>query len=180
MKIIYGTKVVNGKPIRYHKILENKECEYCGDDFEPKRTDSKYCSRKCGKLAECRRNKERANLAAKKWYHDNKEKAQKTRNAYYKKNIDRERKRKREWNKKNVAHTREQNKFYKDATRHGEMREAMIEKFGLVCSKCGVEKNDRFDIVMHHITFNNKEHEYQELLCRSCHASIHMKERLKL
>lgn len=73
---------------------------------------------------------------------------------------------------------RETDKKYKDRVRHGGKREELLEKFGVKgkfqCSMCGI-LGDSYMIVAHHVTGNNKEHDYQILMCRKCHASLHMK-----
>lgn len=67
---------------------------------------------------------------------------------------------------------------YKDKVRHGGKREELLERFGVKgkfqCSMCGI-LGDSYMIVAHHVTGNNKEHDYQILLCRKCHAGLHMK-----
>ena len=62
---------------------------------------------------------------------------------------------------------------YKDEIRHGGKRGELIELFGLTCSSCGV-KGESFDIVAHHLTGNSSEHHLQVLLCRRCHALLHL------
>jgi hypothetical protein len=64
------------------------------------------------------------------------------------------------------------NEKHKDKSRHGDKRIALISNNGFVCSACGVQGNS-FDIVAHHTTFDNQEHNFQVLLCRSCHAKLH-------
>jgi len=61
---------------------------------------------------------------------------------------------------------------YKDKTRHAGKREELIHKTGLTCTKCG-KVGSSYQIVAHHITGNNQEHEHQELLCRACHCRLH-------
>ncbi len=55
---------------------------------------------------------------------------------------------------------------------HGGERAKLIQRNGLICSKCGKEGSS-YNIVAHHVTFNPKDHSHQELLCRSCHCRIH-------
>jgi len=74
---------------------------------------------------------------------------------------------------------RESDREYKDKVRHGGRRKELLKENGFKCSKCGKTEYS-FNIVAHHTTFDSKEHEYQELLCRSCHAKIHSKERKPL
>ena len=97
-------------------ILNNRFCEECGNEFEPKTRRSKYCSETCGKIASDRR--------------------------------------------------------YKDKMRHGDKRQNLIKKNGLICSKCGKAGNE-FEIIAHHSDFDKYDHENQVLLCRSCHAKEH-------
>lgn len=67
---------------------------------------------------------------------------------------------------------RENNLIYKDRTRHGGKRRELILKYGYVCSECKKESNE-FDIIAHHVTWNNQDHSKQELLCRACHCRLH-------
>lgn len=60
---------------------------------------------------------------------------------------------------------------YKDKKRHGGKRARLIEKNGLICNRCS-KVGTRYDIHTHHIN-HDKDHEYQEMLCRSCHAKAH-------
>jgi hypothetical protein len=103
-------------------VLENRKCEFCGVEFEPKYQISRYCSKKCIKRASDKR--------------------------------------------------------YHDKVQHGGKRHELIRQNGLVCSECGVE-GDLFSIVAHHETFNKTDHSQQRLLCRVCHARLHMVERQK-
>lgn len=65
-----------------------------------------------------------------------------------------------------------EDKKYKDKIRHGGKREELIKENGFKCVKCGKEGNS-YQIVAHHITFNNQDHSEQELLCRACHCRLH-------
>jgi len=60
---------------------------------------------------------------------------------------------------------------YKDKIRHGGRREYLLNIFGPVCSHCGLEKEEK-DITLHHLV-NKDIHDFQILLCRSCHAKVH-------
>jgi hypothetical protein len=62
---------------------------------------------------------------------------------------------------------------YKDKMRHGGKRGELIAKFGLVCSACGVSGSG-FNIVAHHLTGDPQNHSVQVLLCRRCHAKVHL------
>ena len=68
---------------------------------------------------------------------------------------------------------RDENAKYKDDLRHGGKRSELIAMFGLTCSACGVSGSG-FGIVAHHLTGNPQEHALQILLCRPCHATLHM------
>ena len=61
------------------------------------------------------------------------------------------------------------NRRYKDKRRHGDKRQKLIKRNGLICAKCGKSGNE-FDIVAHHSAFDKYDHKNQVLLCRSCHA----------
>jgi AraC-like DNA-binding protein len=64
------------------------------------------------------------------------------------------------------------NIHYKDKIRHGGKRSSLLTNVGVKCSQCGCE-GTTFDIVAHHLTGNNQDHEHQVLLCRSCHMKLH-------
>jgi DNA-directed RNA polymerase subunit RPC12/RpoP len=61
---------------------------------------------------------------------------------------------------------------HKDKKRHGGRRYELISKYGYKCSDCGKESNE-FDIIAHHVSGNNQDHENQVLLCRACHCRVH-------
>ena len=151
--------------------LKERNCEYCGIEFEPKLRKSRYCSRKCSKRSECKRNAERYNENAKKYYRDNIEQMRKKRKAYYWKDPEKWRKQTREYWSTRREEKRSKDNDYKDNIRHGGKRKELLEN-GLLCANCGTEKpSNRLDA--HHITHNPAEHEHQELLCKSCHAKEH-------
>ena len=173
MKIIYGSVIVDGEKSRRPILLEKRFCEECGLEFQPVTQASKYCSRKCSKKAEHKRNAERYKQKAKEWYEDNLEKARERRKEYYWKNPNHWREKTREWGEAHPKEKRQRDCVYKDKTRHGEKRQEMIKKFGLKCSECGLESENEFDIVLHHVKFDPQDHSEQVLLCRSCHAKVH-------
>jgi len=73
-------------------------------------------------------------------------------------------------NKKNI---RERDIKYKDRIRHGGKRSELLNgKKAYRCSMCGVIGSG-FDIVAHHVSGDNQDHEHQIQLCRKCHANIH-------
>ena len=73
---------------------------------------------------------------------------------------------------KNYAMVRGKDKAYKDKIRHGGKREELIERDGLACGICGV-RGDRFKIITHHMSFDSKDHRFQQNLCRACHCRLH-------
>lgn len=156
-----------------HKNLKDRECIFCGNIFKAKVVNVKYCSRKCSKKAEYQRKKKEYIKRSKKWYQNNIDRAKEKRRDYYWSNPEYFRMKTKEWNRKNLAIKKKSNQFYKDKKRHGNQRTEMIKKYGLKCFLCGFESENKFDIVMHHTSFNPQSHENQILLCRSCHAKEH-------
>ena len=71
---------------------------------------------------------------------------------------------------------RKRDRKFKDKVRHGGKRKELLDTNGFVCSQCGKEAKS-FYIVAHHSTFDPTDHSQQELLCRSCHAKIHSRDR---
>lgn len=174
-KAVYVSKIINGKRIREFVVLEDRKCATCGELFSPKTQRSIFCSRSCGKKGDRLKNKEKYNKKAADWYLNNKERAKKQRKEYYYNNQEAFYEYGKKWRLENKEKKSKTEKEYHDKTRHGSKKESSISENGLKCSRCGVKKDNRFDIIMHHKTFNNQEHEHQELLCRSCHAKIHMR-----
>lgn len=172
MKAIYGTAIVDGKKVRRSIVLESRFCDNCGKEFEPARQDSLYCSRQCGKIAERKRNAEKACKRAKRWYNENKERAKQRHKDYYWQNPEYWRAKTCEYTKKHRAQKRQVDNEYKDKTRHNGKRTELIQEKGLVCSNCG-KKGSRHEIITHHLTFDPNDHTSQDLLCRSCHSKIH-------
>ena len=174
MRTILATSIVNGKIYRFQKTLKEQKCKECGNFFNPKRTTSKYCSKICGKK-----------VYQKKYADANKDKI----NKYYQKHrteLLKKRREKyaldptiREANKKWCDEHKEIRKHQKrksvDKIYHGGKKEHVIKKNGLVCSKCGDVKKKHCEIVMHHTNFDPTDHDFQELLCISCHNKIHKK-----
>ena len=147
-------------------------CSICSKQFDPKTYSSQYCSLDCSKKAYYQRNAEENRLRAKKWYQDNIEKARERRKKQYWENPEKYRKLARQWSANNPIKKKKSNVVYKDKLRHGGKKKELIKATGLVCSTCGKVGNS-FEIIAHHKTFNNKEHEQQELLCRACHCRLH-------
>lgn len=74
---------------------------------------------------------------------------------------------------KNKKAIRERDIRYKDRIRHGGKRSELLNgKKAYCCSICGITGSG-FDIVAHHVSGNNQDHENQIQLCRKCHAKIH-------
>lgn len=78
----------------------------------------------------------------------------------------------RQYQKENPNIKKKADLKYKDKVRHDYKREELIQKTGLICTECGKVGNS-YQIVAHHITGNNQEHEHQKLLCRACHCRLH-------
>jgi len=116
MKAIYGKKKVNGKIIRVIKILDDRKCLECDEVFTPKRSDSKYCSRKCGNKAERKRSRKANAERSRKWYAKNRTKELERRRKYRQDNIEKIRKQNREWAKRNRDKVRTKDQKYKDKT----------------------------------------------------------------
>ena len=152
--------------------VPNRRCEFCGEEFSPKRQSSRYCTRKCGKRAEYKRNAEKYNAKSQQWYKDNVERAKARRKAKYWSAPEFYRAATRSWNKLHPEHKRATDNSYKDKVRHGNKRAELIARSGLVCSRCG-KVGTRFSIVAHHVTHDNQDHSEQVLLCRACHAREH-------
>lgn len=172
MKGIFGVVIKDGIRKRKYIILENRRCEQCDIEFEPKRQDSKYCSRKCCKRAENDKNKEAYKRRAKEYYVKNLVQCKQKRKEYYWENPELFRLKAKEYRKENYDVVRAKDLEYKDKVRHGNKRQELVQQNGLVCSNCGYTGTS-FEITAHHKTFNSKEHDTQELLCRKCHQRIH-------
>ncbi len=74
--------------------------------------------------------------------------------------------------KKSLTCKQKINKRHKEKMRHGGIKQKLIQENGLVCSRCGIEGGSS-DIVGHHVNGNPKDHDHQELVCRSCHVKKH-------
>jgi predicted nucleic acid-binding Zn ribbon protein len=172
MKIIFGSVIENGKRIRKYLVLEPKTCIVCGELFEPKRQDSKYCSDKCSRVAEYENNKENYKKKSLEYYNNNKEKRSESRKKYYWSDPERFRLATKEYNKLHKEEKNKKDNEYKDKTRHDSKKKLLIDEFGCKCSMCGKE-GSTFEIVAHHVTFDKNDHESQVLLCRSCHMRVH-------
>ena len=68
---------------------------------------------------------------------------------------------------------RKRDSEYKDRVRHGGKRSELLEQKGAICSVCG-NAFEPSRIHAHHITHNPQEHDKQDLLCVSCHATHHL------
>lgn len=168
MRVIYG--VVDGK--RKIVILETRKCEVCGNEFEPKKQESKYCSKKCGKKADYKRNAEYYRNNSSEWYKNNLEKAKENRKNRYWSNPEYWRGKTREYVRLHKETVKKRDNEIKDKIRHGGKRRELIQQNGLTCSLCGKTGEDsRIDV--HHVTFDKHDHSRQILLCASCHTKVH-------
>jgi endogenous inhibitor of DNA gyrase (YacG/DUF329 family) len=127
----------------------NKKCRGCGADFEAWNPDREYCSSECRKNYLSMRARER-----------------------YRLNSEPRREYSKYWAEAHPERRKATNLAYKERVRHENVKAKLTKNTGLVCSKCGKHGNT-FEIVGHHQTHNPKEHDYQELLCRSCHIKEH-------
>ena len=157
--------------------LQIRKCGFCGKEFQPKRRGSRLCSRDCSKKEDYAKHKDRVKNKSHEWYKNNLARATEKRKEKYWSNPEKFREQTREYYKQHKEEKRKADEVYKDKVRHGGLKEELVKKNGLVCSKCGKE-GDSFQIVAHHQTFVKTEHDKQELLCRSCHARIHCSGRL--
>lgn len=172
MKIVWGTVVENGCKVRRHIILEDKNCEFCGNKFTPQKTISRYCSRDCGKQAERNRNANKNALRTKEWYRNNKGIAKERRREYYLANRERLIEYSKDYRNNHLGIKKVNDGLYKDKIRHGSLKELLIEKHGMICQWCG-KQSDSFDLTAHHVSGDPTDHKNQTLLCRSCHAKVH-------
>lgn len=172
MRVIYGVVVKDGKKTRQALVLEDRECPICHSIFTPKRQDSNVCSRKCSKKDDYQKHSERYKNTSSQYYREHSDEINKTRSEQYLANPEYYKQRNREYIRKSKEKRHIKDAIYKDTLRHGGKRSELIENNGLKCELCGKE-GTRFDIVAHHITLDNKEHEKQCLLCRSCHMRLH-------
>ena len=174
MKIVYGTVIVNGKEVRRAIALENRKCEECNKEYEPKQQRSKYCSRECAKKGEVKSNAENYKQRAMEWYRDNLDRARVKRKAQYWADPEGAKEKVREWRIKNADICKIKRAMHKDKIRHGKLRVEIIKKQNGLCYMCGKNtllKNK--DAHVHHYNFD-KDHEHQVLVCNSCHAKIHL------
>ncbi|MFH1506333.1 MAG: GTP cyclohydrolase I FolE [archaeon] len=72
-------------------------------------------------------------------------------------------------------------KLYEDSPRKYSYRQRALDYYGPVCMNCGFEPNEDSESVVHHIDFKNTSsplgnHEIENLrvLCKSCHAKLHV------
>lgn len=170
MKAIYG--VVDGK--RKIIILETRNCEVCGNEFEPKKQESKYCSRRCGKKADYKRHAEYNRKKSSEWYKNNLERANESRKAKYWSNPEYYRAKVREYRMLHKEQKKKADALYYDKIVHGGKRKRLIEDSKYVCKKCGGDTRKGYrSTIAHHTTFDSTDHANQEIVCRSCHAKVH-------
>lgn len=173
MKAIYGVVVENGKRVRRTIILEPRKCLLCGIEFQPSKQSSKYCSSKCSKKHDYQLNAEKYNELSRIKYRNNLEEAREKRRKYYWSDPERFRNAVKKYRDEHKEKYKEYHDRVKDQKRHGGKRNELLNVNGPKCDMCGVVKKPK-DIVAHHITGNNQEHEQQQLLCRKCHKRLHL------
>ena len=175
MRKIYAVigKTSDGRLRRKWIELAARKCEMCEKSFDPHRQESRYCSNECSKQSEQKRHIESYRKRAREYYLEHKDKISKKRKILYWNNPEYWRKKAREWSRENHRRKRRVDNAYKDQTRHGGKRNELIKKNGIVCSGCG-KKGTRFQIVTHHTTLDKNNHQFQKMLCRSCHMKIHV------
>lgn len=152
MKAITG--LINGK--RQIIILDERKCNECGNVFQPHRQKTLFCSKNC-----FRRNKRNV-LPEKSCPICEKKFIPKQNNSTFCS---------RSCSGKSI-YRKTYRREYLDRKSHGGKRAKLIKENGLKCNRCDTEGSS-YDIVAHHITFDPKDHEYQELLCRACHCRLH-------
>jgi len=173
MKGIFARIVTDGKVTRKIVIVEDRKCEFCGNQFTPKTLKSLYCSRECCKKAENKRNADAYKERSKKYYRDHIEKVKEKRKTRYHSNPELYKQQSAEWYRNNKKRALAWHQENKDKKRHGGIKKKLIKENGKVCSKCG-KITDGKDLHAHHVTFNSKDHEKQILVCNSCHGKIHI------
>jgi len=149
-----------------------KVCGVCGNEYEARQRNQRYCSKKCRKRYDYLIRKEQYAQNSKKYYAKFREKFKKKRAERYWANPEKWRKATRDYYKVRKNQKHKVDEIYKDKVRHGGKRKELLDANGYVCSQCG-KLCESFHIIAHHTTFNPKDHHSQELLCRSCHASLH-------
>ena len=169
-KAIEGTFWVNGKKIRKPVYLQERRCEECGEWFDPPKMISRYCSRKCGKAAEAKRNAEKYKAASKERYRANKDKISQKRKEYYWSNPELFRAKSRNYRRDNPVKARKTDKEQKDKARFDGLREDAFKGVNS-CIQCGSREN----LVVHHQDHNPKHNDAANfsVLCRSCHLKLH-------
>lgn len=172
MKAIWAVVIEDGVRKRKLLLLENRNCEICGEEFEPNKQDSKYCSRKCGKKAYNDRTKKQNNERAKRYRENNLEKVKEKRKAYYWSDPERFRQQTRDYFASRRKQKRKQDSQYKDDIRHGGKRKELLEECDNICGECG-NKFPEHMLDAHHSTFDKSDHDNQEILCKSCHTRLH-------
>jgi hypothetical protein len=169
-KAIEGTFWINGVKVRKPVFLQNRKCEECGSEFEPKRMDSKYCSRKCGKKAESKRHIEWVKAYHKERYRANKDIMSAQRKARYWKDPERWRQKTKEYRKNNPEKVHKTDMEQHNLRRFSGLRDKVLEMTEC-CSMCGSKEN----LVVHHQDKSKDNNVVLNLsvLCRGCHLTIH-------
>ncbi len=173
MKIIYAVVFENGKRIRRAIALRKRRCKICGQSFQPQKQATNVCGLRCGKKLEYSKNKVYYQEQGKKYYSANIEKIKVKRKKYYWSDPERFRSKAKQWSEQNFDRKHKRDSKYKDVVRHGNKRKKLLEK-SPHCADCGKDtRNGWRDSIAHHETFDSSEHEFQVILCRSCHMKRH-------
>lgn len=114
------------------------------------------------------KDRERARL----WYKNNKERAKVNRKRLYWADPEKYRAYTKAYWATRRDEKREKDRIYKDKIRHAGKRLELIMENGLRCSACGTIE-ESINIVAHHL-HSKDNHEFQVLLCRACHARVHI------
>lgn len=180
--------------------MNSLNCVMCGEKFESKRSDTKYCSEKCRTRAEtiARVEKKRQNrkVQIKKCEFCESEFFPHIRNPHQiycsqscldkamyekaKENPDYKEKKKMydiKYREENRESKRERDLKYKDNLRFGGNGSKAMERDGYKCMECG--KNNRKALIVHHKDHSgssdkpNNDLSNLVTLCRSCHMNHH-------
>lgn len=171
MRTIQGIVIEDGVKVKRWMVLEDRLCEVCGAKYEPYNQDSACCSKKCYQKRQRGKNPEARAEYRKKYYERNKKKILKHNKKYHAKHREKIKAYHRDLYNANRDERLKLQSEYADTQRHGGMRKVLLEKHGHTCYMCG--KENVKNIAAHHKTLDKTDHEYQVLVCLSCHAKIH-------
>ena len=151
-------------------------CSICDKAYESRNRKSSTCSRECSKKLDYLKHSDDYKKRSAEWYSNNFERAVKNRKKYYWENPDYFRKKAREYYRENHGFIRRKDSSYKDKKRHGGNREKLLIQYDYKCQNCGIDTREGWrNSIVHHETFNAKDHSKQTLLSRSCHLKLHWK-----